>query len=114
MQLKITALLAASMLAAAAAANAADTQVRGNVGEQALAINYSDLDLSSEAGNRILYKRIRAAAEKVCPVERITGSRLPVHDRQCIEEAVAKAVNGIQSPKLAQMHATHTHRLLGG
>ena len=41
------------------------------------AFRYNDLDLSSEAGQAELEKRIGAVMRQACPEETITGSRIP-------------------------------------
>lgn len=115
MNLKIKAFVVASLLSLAASgvhtANAADGTAPA---AHTVAVNYSDLDLTTEAGNRLLYQRIRAAADKVCPAVRATGTRIPVRDWRCVDDAVAQAVKGIHSPMLAQVHTSYAHHQAGG
>lgn len=57
------------------------------------AVRYTDLDLTSEAGQSELARRIDAAARSVCRVhEKQTGSMLPVPgSRECYLHAKANA-----------------------
>lgn len=109
MNFKINTFIAASIIglaaaAAAAPANAATAPAKG------FSVSFADLDLSTEAGNRELYKRIREAAEQACPLSSSTGTRIPARDRQCVETAVSQAVKNIHSTRLAQVHASFTRR----
>ncbi len=52
-------------------------------------VRYSDLDLTSEAGQRQLDRRLERAAREVCGMdEKVVGSYLrPRHSRECYLEA---------------------------
>lgn len=52
-------------------------------------VDYSDLDLATEKGQKTLDRRITAAARSVCPSNLVTGSRITKADR-CVSDAVAK------------------------
>ncbi len=51
-------------------------------------LRYDDLDLASPAGQAELASRIDAVAAKACPMEGVTGSRLPQREERqaCIAE----------------------------
>ena len=74
-------------------------------------VRYGDLDLSTEQGSKILYHRITVAAQQVC--ERGADIRdLPARTRaeKCEADAISKAVNEVNSPQLAMVHASRTRR----
>ena len=52
-------------------------------------LRYNDLDLSTEAGQAELARRVDAVARKACTPETITGSRIPNRSAQerCIVDA---------------------------
>ena len=71
----------------------------GPQGEPQLVVGYSDLDLSSQAGARVLIGRIGMAASQVCggvPDIRDLG-RLALY-RSCRQKAMADAVARVGSP----------------
>ncbi|MGE3690666.1 MAG: UrcA family protein [Novosphingobium sp.] len=45
-------------------------------------LRYDDLDLATEAGKAELSRRIDTVAQKACPLESITGSRIQLRDEQ--------------------------------
>src|SRR5690606_12454897 len=55
---------------------------------QPVAVQYSDLNLASEAGRQELDRRIEAAVRKTCGMgETVTGSRIPSREaRKCYHE----------------------------
>ena len=76
----VLALTAAALAVPAAAAEDQPPQV---------GVHYSDLDLTSEAGQRQLDLRLERAARDVCGMnETMVGSRLRAnHSRECYREA---------------------------
>lgn len=78
--------------------------------DQSLArtVNFADLDISHPAGAAVLYQRIRAAAREVCraSIERdLTFAEL---SRSCVQDAIARAVNEVNTPTLSHYHETAT------
>jgi UrcA family protein len=65
---RFTATLAATLCAVAAPAFAADT----NGGARQKAVHYSDLDLTTQQGQKALHKRISYAATNVCATRDLT------------------------------------------
>jgi UrcA family protein len=55
---------------------------------EAAALRYTDLDLSSAAGQAELERRIENAARQVCKAEAYTGTRIVDRDEQarCMDE----------------------------
>jgi UrcA family protein len=71
---------------------------------RSVTVSYADLDLSKQAGVAALYRRIEAAANRVC------GSK-PAHDVKqiyaqvnCVHNAVANAVADVDVRQLAALH----------
>ena len=71
----------------------------------AVAVAYGDLDLSSEAGSTELYRRIVVAAHRVCPAGDLRQLAEFTAARACQAAAIARAVNGVDSPQLAAVYA---------
>jgi UrcA family protein len=67
-------------------------------------VTYKDLNLNSNAGTQVLYKRIQGAANEVC-------GRVDVRDLQgmsarkaCLDRAISQAVAAVNSPMLTRVH----------
>ena len=90
-------------LAAAGAAGAAEaatmpTDVPGIV------VRFNSDMLATESGTRHLYRRLKIAAERVCPMASNTRLVSP-RVLECRQEAVTAAVNKIHNQRLAELHA---------
>lgn len=76
-----------------------------------LEITYGDLDLTSAEGVQALHRRLKAAAERVCPR---TDGRVSVEQkaaaRDCRKQALDRAVRDIGSPELAALHTATAPR----
>ncbi len=70
-------------------------------------VSYADLDLSTDRGVRILYGRIVAAAQQVCPDVEMQNLTLYWKMRACQKRAIAAAVQQVGSPRLAAILARH-------
>ena len=70
-------------------------------------VTFADLDLTRPAGAQELYRRIKSAARSVC--ETYDGL---TRDRNCEEQAVARAVGDVGAPLLKARHQSSTHRQL--
>jgi UrcA family protein len=91
--------LAGALVAFAATPAAAD--VRVGDGSRSVVVRYHDLDTNTEVGAESLYRRVVAAARRVCPD---TGVRDLNYRRQvdaCRQEAISRAIDAVGSPKLA-------------
>jgi UrcA family protein len=86
----------------ACATASADGAVAGH-DASAVVVRYHDIDTDSEAGALALYKRIEAAAGRVCGVAGERDLHLLRAARRCQEDAVTRAVAAIPSPKLAAL-----------
>lgn len=68
-------------------------------------VRYSDQDLESRDGARVVVRRIRNAAMAVCGPSR---GRRPLSDRsqhqQCVQQAMDEAVQGMNAPMVTQVY----------
>lgn len=67
-------------------------------------VGYGDLDLNSEMGARVLYARLRNAAQEVCaPLE---GSDLNAKTlwKKCYDHAIGAAVSAVNKPAVTALH----------
>ncbi len=77
-------------------------------------VSYADLNLESEEGVRVLYRRLKLASNKLCSATppRIAGSLPNIYlgkygqeTRQCYREALSNAVAKIDNEDLTRIHA---------
>jgi UrcA family protein len=111
----LTALTACVLVAAAAAARAGSACPEETVsavpaGTAAIRVNYADLNLATDAGTRVLFQRIHAAAHKVCAVSDIRDLDGLAADRSCEQAAVSQAVQQVHSAQLAALNARTEQR----
>jgi UrcA family protein len=97
----------ATTLAAVAACLALGALGTARADSQSIAVKYTEQDLASEQGTLALYRRIATAARLVCDVGDISDMHQMAAAKACREEAVAKAVQTVNSPKLAAVYAAH-------
>jgi UrcA family protein len=98
----LTALTACIAIGAgAAAARAAEPSVTA----PAVKVSYRDLNLTTDAGNSALYARLEQAAAKVCVVDDIRDLAAVAARPACEQQAIARAVRAINSPRLAALHS---------
>jgi UrcA family protein len=74
----------------------------GSSAESSRTVAFGDLDLTHPAGVAVLYQRIRAAAVEVCRPVLERDLTFAAHSRSCVQEAIARAVNQVNAPALAQ------------
>jgi UrcA family protein len=105
----LSAVLAAALLAivAAAPANAA---TRAKSDPPQIRIRYAHADLQTDAGALGLYKRIVAAARRVCSADYGRDLQYWEAVRACRVKAVEQAVHRVGSERLAAIHAARTPR----
>ncbi len=76
-------------------------------------VSYADLNLESEEGVRVLYRRLKRASRELCSATppRIAGSLPNIHhssnglERQCYLEALSYAVDNFDNDDLTRLHA---------
>lgn len=70
----------------------------------AITVKYADLDLSTTTGAHRLYRRIVVAAQRVCPSDVTMDLHRLAIVQACRADAIARAVQAVNSPKLAAVH----------
>jgi UrcA family protein len=73
-------------------------------------VSFGDLDLSTTDGANALYKRISAAAHKVCPFEDSVHPLEVALNNSCRSAAIARAVGKVNNAKLATVWNEHVNR----
>jgi UrcA family protein len=68
-------------------------------------VRYADLDITTQQGASVLYRRIARAAQRVCPDTDIRDLDRSSQIRLCRQQAVARAVQAVGSPMLAALYA---------
>jgi UrcA family protein len=64
-------------------------------------VKFADLNISSPAGARVLYDRIRAAAENACSYY---WFKTDADEARCVHEAIANAVIKVNQPTLSAVY----------
>ena len=70
-----------------------------------LVLHYHQDSLATDGGAEALYRRIKKASVDVCPNTSAGRPFVPTVILQCREQAVARAVHQINSPRLAAVYA---------
>jgi UrcA family protein len=66
-------------------------------------VKYGDLNLSSPAGVKVLYRRIQAAAYDVCPVAIVGDVRQMTAERTCVNKAIDGAIHQVDLAALTDL-----------
>jgi UrcA family protein len=74
-----------------------------------ITVRYGDLDLSTDQGTRILYRRLTGAANLVCPNADNRDLNGATQAAQCRATAISAAVKKINNAHLAEIASGHTH-----
>jgi UrcA family protein len=101
------AVIAGCIVAAVAAAADAATP---SADIPSMTVHYADLDLTTEQGAHTLYRRLQAAARYVCLSADLRDLERSALSRSCQEQAIARAVQAVSSPRLAAVYAVHAKR----
>jgi UrcA family protein len=105
--LRVAALAAGIVAASVAGVSAAATSATD---APSVIVHYADLDLATPQGAQTLYRRIAAAARKVCPNTDQRDLAAVAQNRNCREQAIAGAVRDVDRPLLASVYAEHLKR----
>jgi|SRR5580692_1137504 UrcA family protein len=89
--------VAAVCLAAVAAGAHADEAA---VAVPTRTVHYADLNLNTQAGAAVLYKRIRNAAEQVCGDVGSRDLAQAAAARACVDRAIFASVHTVNNPQL--------------
>jgi len=71
-------------------------------------VKFGDLNISNSQGAAVLYRRIRAAAEKVCSPYDRSGLEAKMHLNACIDKAILGAVTKVNAPALSAVYSAKT------
>lgn len=82
----------------------AGTPTHGLDAVPSVTVRYDDLNLSTDRGTSVLYARIANAAKQVCPDAYSRDLDVVSAARACQAKAIAKAVQEVNSPKLALVY----------
>ena len=66
-----------------------------------ITVKYSDLNLASPSGARVLYERIRAAAQSAC---NYFWFKTDADEARCLQNTIANAVTKIDRPALTAVY----------
>ena len=66
-------------------------------------VSYADLDISKEAGAKVLYSRIVAAAKQVCQESGYKDLGAMQRVNGCVDRAINNAVKQVDSPALSAL-----------
>lgn len=91
------ALVLSTLSIAGTASLAADTAAE----PAQVTVKYGDLDLQSEAGLRLLEKRVTRAAHSVCPNVRSREIQRKAAGKACVDQAVRQALGQVEQWQLA-------------
>jgi UrcA family protein len=101
-------LLAVCGLGAASLAASAATPIPES-DAPSITVRYGDLDLSTDKGTRVLYRRLSGAANLVCPRVDNRDLTQATLAAQCRSDAIAKAVKKVNNAHLAEIASSRTH-----
>ena len=93
--------------AAVAAVCLASVTIIAHADEAARTVRYSDLNLNTQAGAAVLYKRIRNAAEAVCGDVGPRPLAQAVAVKACVDRAVFTGVRSVNAPMLTSEYNAH-------
>jgi UrcA family protein len=99
--------LAAVFIAAASPRASADTPVKASIDGRSYSVkvDYNLADLATESGLDKIYTRLKGAARRVCDAASEPSDPKKVrHYWECVDEAVANAVNDINNQRLTAFH----------
>jgi UrcA family protein len=74
-------------------------------------VKYADLDLSSPAGAKVLYQRIRVAASLVCGTADQRDLARFEQAKTCADKAIAGAVTAVGNDTLTDLYQAKTHNV---
>jgi UrcA family protein len=104
------ALVTVVILAAASFASGANA-VEPSPGASSRTVRYSDLNLNTASGAKVLYQRIRGAAKSVCGD--VDSKRLEeaAVAKACLDRAIVSSVRAVNSVQLNSTAAAHGYEI---
>jgi UrcA family protein len=70
-------------------------------------VHYSDLNLNTQAGAEVLYRRIRGAAEQVCGDVGSKQLEEAMAARACVDQAVVASIRAVNNLHLTNTYNSH-------
>ena len=86
-----------------AGANSADVVVNAD-NRRSTVVRFADLNISSEAGSKALYYRLRKAAREVCDYSYERNLASMINGRACVATALDGAIEQLNGTKVAALH----------
>jgi UrcA family protein len=102
------------LLTATAAVGTAWADANPAVRAVSIEVEYTDINLATEAGAESLYYRIVRAARTACGPTDSRSSRVMSEYRGCLRQAIDTAVAEVNSPKLSAVHQNRSPRQASG
>ena len=93
--------------AAVAAVCLASVAINVHADEAARTVRYSDLNLNTQAGAAVLYKRIRNAAHEVCGDVDFRRLAEAAAAKACVDRAIVTGVRSVNVPTLTSEYNVH-------
>ncbi len=66
-------------------------------------VKFDDLNITTAAGAKVLYRRIQTAAVEVCPAQFSYSLRMEQAQRACVDHAIDNAVKKVNSSALTEL-----------
>ena len=98
-----TARAAAFLCGAIALCTLQVTALAGGNGLASKRVSYADLDITQQAGAKVLYDRIAAAAQQVCALSGYKNLGEMQRVNGCVDRAINNAVKEVDSPALSAL-----------
>jgi UrcA family protein len=76
-------------------------------GANSVTVRYSDLDLNTAAGAKVLYQRIHSAAERVCGDVNSRQLDQAAAAKACLDQAVANSVHAVKNEQFTNIASQH-------
>lgn len=78
-----------------------------HIDDVSVKVSYADLNIDNAAGAKMLYSRLRNAAEQVCGVGshmKLGSLAAKVRAKECYKESLDKAIAEIDHEQLSRLH----------
>jgi UrcA family protein len=100
----IISVIAASLITLSWAACSAQARAAGETVVGVEKVSYGDLNLATEAGAKVLYRRLRRAAALVCTPRGSLAEVVKAGWRACYDKAMNSAVASVNKPMVTALH----------
>jgi UrcA family protein len=100
----IISVIAASLFMLSWAACSSQVQAADDTVVDIWRVSYADLNLNTEAGAEVLYRRLRSAADQVCMSSGSLDAGIRAAWRACYDKAMNSAVASVNKPMVTALH----------